>query len=148
MPGDCGNEFQWNISGMQFGDLELGNTFFFRQDIITWIIIWWPEKYLGRPSIKKKNKSSYFRVNLKRMKFELYTEPDLDQTWPGQQVPFQVLFEVPFEFPLQRSTSKSTSKSPSKSPLKYPFRSPSKSPLNTLLKTPWSTPQSPLQSTP
>ena len=29
------------------------------------------------------NKSSYFRVKLKRIKFELYTEPDLDQTWPG-----------------------------------------------------------------
>ena len=27
-----------------------------------------------------KNKSSYFRVKLKRIKFELYTEPDLDQT--------------------------------------------------------------------
>jgi len=24
------------------------------------------------------NKSSYFRVKLKRIKFELYTEPDLD----------------------------------------------------------------------
>ena len=29
-------------------------------------------------------KLSYFRVKLKRIKFELYTEPDLDQTWPGQ----------------------------------------------------------------
>ena len=29
---------------------------------------------------KKTNKSSYFRVKLKRIKFELYTEPDLDQT--------------------------------------------------------------------
>ena len=27
-----------------------------------------------------KYKSSYFRVKLKRIKFELYTEPDLDQT--------------------------------------------------------------------
>ena len=27
-----------------------------------------------------RNKSSYFRVKLKRIKFELYTEPDLDQT--------------------------------------------------------------------
>ena len=27
---------------------------------------------------KNKNKSSYFRVKLKRIKFELYTEPDLD----------------------------------------------------------------------
>ena len=26
------------------------------------------------------NKSSYFRVKLKKIKFELYTEPDLDQT--------------------------------------------------------------------
>ena len=30
--------------------------------------------------IFKTNKSSYFRVKLKRIKFELYTEPDLDQT--------------------------------------------------------------------
>ena len=28
-----------------------------------------------------KNKSSYNRVKLKRIKFELYTEPDLNQTW-------------------------------------------------------------------
>ena len=32
---------------------------------------------------KNIDKSSYFRVKLKRIKFELYTEPDLDQTWPG-----------------------------------------------------------------
>ena len=54
------------------------------------------------------NKSSYFRVKRKRIKFQLYTEPDLDQTWPGplltwawQQDPFQALFEVPSEVPLQ-----------------------------------------------
>ena len=28
------------------------------------------------------DKSSYFRVKLKRIKCELYTEPDMDQTWP------------------------------------------------------------------
>ena len=30
--------------------------------------------------VSKENKSFYFRVKLKRSKFKLYIEPDLDQT--------------------------------------------------------------------
>ena len=54
-----------------------------------------------------KNKLFYFRVKLLRIKFEMYTEPDLDQsrpdvdlTWAWQQVPIKILFEVPSEVPL------------------------------------------------
>ena len=50
----------------------------------------------------------YFRVKLKRIKIELLTEPELDQTWLDldltwpelhSKVPFQVLFELPSEVP-------------------------------------------------
>ena len=37
------------------------------------------EKVFCRRTLSERNKSSYFRVKLKRIEFELYTEPDL--TW-------------------------------------------------------------------
>ena len=39
----------------------------------------------------KLNKSSYFRVKLKRIKFELYTEPNLDQTYLNTPLKSHVL---------------------------------------------------------
>ena len=91
------------------------------------------EIFTQRPGVDNEDKSSYFRVKLKRIRFD----PILNQTGPelDSKSPSKFCLKSPLKSP-SKSPSKSSSKSTSESPSKYPFRSPSKSPLNTLLKTP------------
>ena len=58
---------EFDIYAILILDLILSTRFF----VIKWFTIY-------RFSKRGQNKSSYFRVKLKRIKFELFTEPDLD----------------------------------------------------------------------